>query len=796
MEWFTSLLSPEAPAGTTLRTLALSERGVLPLGVAATILVVAALVIAALYHRDRQLAGRLRVALMFACRLTAVALVVLLLVRPVLVAEFVGERPRGIVLLVDDTQSMTRRDPQPTPAATETAPTASVEDAAQQPSRAERVQAVLSNPDLQFLQRLAEVGPVQGFQFGEALRGGATLPTAVKGVSSDAADLARLRAALATRNADAHTRLADVIAELLAEREGDLPAALVVVTDGRDNASRANLADVARQCGQLEVPLHIFGAGSSTLGNLQLLDVAAPDTIFFDDTVQAEVRWRCHGLTTGETEITLRLGNQVVARKSVAVRDGDDLRETLSFVPRGGDQADLEQQLSATIRYTGREPFTDDNTASRPVRLVNARVRVLYIEGTPRWEFKFLQNALLRDRRVQAEFVLTEGDSRATGDTPYLPQFPATRQELFTYDVLMVGDVAPQTLTAERQAWLADFIAEGGGLVVLCGRQHLPAEYREAQLAELLPAEFPAAAIGGDSIARTSAFVPVLSPAGVRSDLLSLADAPEENQRVWRSLPGLFWHFPITKLRPGATALLTHPTQRAGGELMPLIATQPYGKGQVLLVASDETWRWRFNEGDKYFARFWGQAVYQTGLNHVLGHPRRVQLALERPENLLGRPSTVYARLFDADFRPLVKSQVTAHLKPLANSASSRPVRFEAVPGQPGEYRALLPNDQTGRFALTLDEEPATLEYRVDLPPRHEMEIVGMAEPALRQAALVSSGRFYQETDVHELPAAIVPRTAPLVHRREVLPWNALVFILFAAAVTIEWLLRKWSNLS
>ena len=184
------------------------------------------------------------------------------------------------------------------------------------------------------------------------------------------------------------------------------------------------------------------------------------------------------------------------------------------------------------------------------------------------------------------------------------------------------------------------------------------------------------------------------------------------------------------------------------------------------------------------------------GLAHVLGHPRRVQLALERPENLLGRPSAVFARLFDADFRPLVRSQIRASLKPLAGSTSPRSVSFEAVPGQPGEYRALLPNDQIGRFALTLDEEQATLEYRVDLPPQHEMEIAGMAEAALREAALASGGRFYREAEVHDLPANIVPRTAPLMHRREILPWNALVFMLFAAAVTIEWLLRKWSNLS
>jgi len=43
---------------------------------------------------------------------------------------------------------------------------------------------------------------------------------------------------------------------------------------------------------------------------------------------------------------------------------------------------------------------------------------------------------------------------------------------------------------------------------------------------------------------------------------------------------------------------------------MPLLAGHLYGKGYVMFMGFDETWRWRFNTADKYFGRFWNQAVY------------------------------------------------------------------------------------------------------------------------------------------------------------------------------------------
>jgi hypothetical protein len=237
-----------------------------------------------------------------------------------------------------------------------------------------------------------------------------------------------------------------------------------------------------------------------------------------------------------------------------------------------------------------------------------------------------------------------------------------------------------------------------------------------------------------------------------------------------------------------------------GEQPMPLLVMQTYGKGPVLFLASDETWRWRYNVGDRHFGRFWGQVIYQTGLPHLLGGAKRAQLVLGQSGATLGQPTSVHARLFDVDYRPLKTERVAARLEHLdagPGQERSRPLVFEPVAGQPGEYRALLANDVAGRFELKLtNPDDATLPFQVSMPAGHEMEIAGMAEDALREAARLSGGHFYREEDLARLPEQIEPRQSAFTVRQEVLLWNPLALLLFVGLVTAEWVLRKFSNLS
>ncbi|HYE98020.1 MAG TPA: hypothetical protein VEJ18_03870 [Planctomycetota bacterium] len=787
----------------SLESARLSFHGLLPVWAAVAIGVVAGAGAIVLYWKERGKLGVGRRAVLALLRVGVIGTALFLLLRPVLITETKLHRPRGVAVLLDNSLSLTQRDHRLTaqdrlrvaiaenavPLDTRVPADGPIADlpagVSENPSRSALVKAVLAHPKLQLLPSLAKVGPMRVWLAGQRARALET-PAA---------------AAEALKNEETRTAVADAVRDVLHAGDGDLPSALVVVTDGQDNASRLTLEEAGEEAARLGVPVHVYGVGASDVGNLELKDFLAPETIVYDDLVSVPVRWRCRGFKQGSAEIVLQLGGRVVATKEVALQDGEELRDVLTFTPRNTGQGQEKSELQVLLRRRGEEAFTDDNSLKKPVSVVDRKVKILYVEGAPRWEYKFLQVALLRDRRVEPKFFLAGGDRRTLNSGgPYLPSFPPTRSELFGFDLLILGDVAPAALGADKAAWVRDFVREGGSLIVLAGRQAMPGAWHGTALAEALPIEFAPTRTSVNDQERTQTFVPVLTRAGERSEMFMLADTPEESARVWPSLPGFHWVFPASRLRPGAQALTVHPRLRAGDQPMPVFAIQHYGKGQVLFLGTDETWRWRQNDGEKRHGRFWGQILYQMGLPHLVGTPKRVQLSLERPENVLGRPGHVYARVFDAEFRPYAAEKIVARLDRVdakVGEERQRAVLLEAVPGQPGEYRALLAHDATGTYSLRVeDPAPASLEFRVGLPPEHELQAAGLAEDALRAMATASGGAFYREEDLHRLVGAIAPKTAVHVLRHERLLWNAPVFLLFLGLIAAEWILRKFSNLS
>ena len=260
----------------------------------------------------------------------------------------------------------------------------------------------------------------------------------------------------------------------------------------------------------------------------------------------------------------------------------------------------------------------------------------------------------------------------------------------------------------------------------------------------------------------------------------------------------------MQKLKPAAEAFLTHPAKRTTDDRpMPLLAAHYYGKGYVLFCGFDETWRWRFNEADRYFGRYWSQAIYVTGVPRTLG-TKLTQLSLDTPDPQLGKLGQLYARLFNPDLKPLTADEVEATVERLDVTPDDKDrttrLRLRKLPGQDGDYVAPVPFNQVGRFALKVDtgSDPATLEYRVTLPPDHELAPGGMAEEELRALAEATGGKFYREEDLHRLPDDLKPKTTPFVEKGEVelWEWNHWWWLLLLLLFGAEWTVRKVNSLS
>lgn len=823
MNWLHKLLTAEAPENTTLAAAELTFRGLFPWWLGLVLLLGFAWGVFALYARERPSLASWRRWTLAAFRGLLVALALFLLLRPVLLAEFAGDRPRQVVLLLDNSQSMDQKDRRVSttdrmraalarrliPLGADLNDTAALAglpaEELKDPSRADLVRHMLAHPDLRLLDGLRTRGPLRAYTFGQALR------------PLDAEALTRAEV-LPTPSLENHTALADALHTLLTRAGADRPAAVVVVTDGRENASKLSLVEAAQACKEAEVPLHVWGVGSSESTQLQLKDVLAANTLFAEDKVAVTVRWRARGVKQGKAVVRVGLGDQKIEAE-VDVSAGGDFQHVLTLVPDKGKEI---RELTAAVELRGSQGFGD--SLSRRVRVLDNRVKVLYVEHSPRWEYKFLQPALLRDRRVEARFLLTEADPEALkSGLPYLEKFPerfpeagAADPDRRPFDLLILGDVPVSALGTDATHVIQRFVREGGGLVCISGRQHFPAEYLETPLAEVLPVEFNRVPFRADGAARPQPFRPLVTPEAEHSEwaaMLALADTTEENARMWREelwkeIRGFYWHYPVTRLRPGARPLLVHPelriTDRRGDQPMPLVAAHHYGKGQVLFLATDETWRWRYNGQEQQLARFWGQVIYQMGLPHLLGNSERLQLRLAGLDAVVGRSGYLYARLLDEKNEPLKVERVLAKLEQRKDSAvTTREIEFRPVAGQDGEYQALVAYDQSGQYEVkdlrTLDGlslPSGSLQYFVDYPPRHELELAGLAEDELREVARLSGGRFYREEDLPQLAESITPRATPFTVRQEIILWNPLVLLLFVVLITAEWMLRKVSNLS
>jgi hypothetical protein len=822
--WLQRLGLVEAPEGTALRAAELSLRGPLPAWLALAAVITAAAGAFYLYGREDARLGVFRRSALALLRAALIGLVVLLLLRPVLLAEFEGHRPRAVVVLVDASQSMGQADRRVSQADRVrlaiarglVAPTTAIDDRSAlsgipagdltDSKRVETVRAALRNPRLDLIGRLAEKGPVVSLLFDRRLHSPA-----------DPDDLA------ASLRADGtETALADSIAEVLARQADEPPAAIVVATDGRDNASTRALGEAARACRDRGVPLYVWGVGSTEAGLLQIREVRAPATVFVDDRpdvvddpVEVAVRFRARGFKAGTVVLTVKLGDQSAVER-FPFRAGEDQTRVVRVRPKKGK--DRERPLEVSLRVESVPGVGDE--ARKVVQVRRGRVKVLYAEGGPRREYHFIQAALDRDRRVLARFYLAEADPRLAEAPPgresgamFLRRLPENfpdpdprDPDRRPFDLLILGDVAYTTLGDKAARAVRRFVKEGGGLVVLAGPNHCPAELARSALAEALPVEFTRQEFPPEEMARLAPFRPVLTYDGEQSPVLALADSHEESlnlwkEGLWKNVPGFWWHYPVADLRPGATALLVHPEKKAGrppGLIpMPLVASQFYGRGEVLFVGTDELWRWRDGTGDRLTARFWGQVVSRLGLPHLLGNARRTQLELARGGAVLGRPGSVRARLLDSRYEPVTQPEVRATL---LRPGAPGEVVLRRVPGQPGEYRGALPNDVPGRHELRFPGggglEPATLSFTVELPPRHELVQAGLNEEALRAAAAVSGGKFYREENLHHLPDDVQGGEAPFVLRQEVLLWNAPALAAFVLLATAEWLLRKFWNLS
>jgi hypothetical protein len=803
------LLGIERSPGAVARGDTRLELAAMPKGPGALVVILGALILLALlwrlYRWERRELSRTRRGILVGLRGLTLLAVSIMLLEPVLVSSQRETIPSHLVMVLDDSESMKYSDPY-----TDDSRAVALAADLKLESQGGRspVQRLRETPRLDLVKtvlrpNLESLGRGRELYLHD-------LDSAARDGSGESARTRTLDAVQAKRPV---SPLGDAIQGVLSAHRGQPVAGLVLATDGRSNTGEDPLR-AAEAAVRQNIPIFAIAAGASEgPRNIRLAEIEASPVVFVRDPMNLAVVVEARGLRDAEATIVLeqRINDgswEPLGSRRVALgEDGILKRTTFRITPKVVGQ----YEFRAKVEDGGPELTQDDNIATVAVKVVRQQIRVLLIAGGPSPEVQFLRNALMRDQHVEFAAWMQHSDPgfRQPGDRP-IPRLPNDSAELARYDVLLLVDPDLRALGAQWPDMILNFVGqEGGGLIFVAGELHSQQLFEAAEVNQagghwtrILPVVREPGLFRTEAEVRLSSLTTYsleLTPEGRGDPIFEFNADPIRNRTILTSLPGMYWSFPVTRARPGATVLARHGDPRMQNQYgrHVLLASQLYGPGRTVFIGFDSTYRWRYLAED-YFDGFWARLVDRVGRNKALGGRFPFQVHLGKGVYRVGDRVSVGVRYTDPA-ATAEGSEVVAELE--IAGQPPEPLRFEKVPDDPGLLTASFPAEQAGAYSLRVIPATAvdtgsgvrvsTTTFRVE-PPRREVDEPSLNRPLLAELARLTNGRVLDLPDVKRLDEFLSMRevTRTLETRDEL--WDApLIFATIVLSLTAEWVVRK-----
>jgi len=587
------------------------------------------------------------------------------------------------------------------------------------------------------------------------------------------------------------TSIADSLEAAASAGRGVPLAGIVLLSDGLDTSSR-RAESVLHDLGIRGVPVYPVPIGLADPDDVSIRNIVMQEVAFSGDKVPVRVQIRSKGYEKRRASITVRLNGRSVAQSSVRLSGGLQFEDIFFNV-------DVHEKGAAQVEIA-IEPFADEATAEnnlvqRSVRVVNEKINVLCIEGSARWEYRYLRAMLKRDPRINATFIATRaGPAMARNSSEYIARFPERRDDAFKYDLVILGDVDSEFFSADEYMRLEELVRErGGSLLMLCGARFAPSGYSGTPVAKMLPVTFDPE---GKWEVVDDAVYPALTPEGRSSLVMTLEHDREENDNVWSRVAPLVRVPPLLEARPGATVLMTLSDAGSRVEPYPLVAWQRHGTGKCMLMGTDRMWLLRFKTGDKYHWRVWSQCIQFLTLSRLMGEHKRIRLETDRAIYPVDGQAQLYAHVLDDRFNPVMQSGFEVTVTPL-DVPDSQPRRVTLRPdaGSPGLYEGFFSPTRPGRYRVEANEGDRSLsnttEFQVaDVEP--EMANTDMQIERLHTIAELSGGKCLGILEVRDLPSLLNLEPYEETYTTEIPLWdNAWIMLLLVALMGAEWIVRR-----
>jgi uncharacterized membrane protein len=596
------------------------------------------------------------------------------------------------------------------------------------------------------------------------------------------------------------THVGESLLNVLRGAQSGAVAAVVLVSDGADNSADFDQAKIA-EIASFGVPIHTVGVGAETMPNdLELEDVQLPSVGLPGSTVSAQVSIRHSGAALAQLKVYD--GEAILASETIQLPGSAGVTTRWVDIDVGvAGVRDLKFALDALPGETN----VVNNSRMRPMEVPEQRRHILYIEGEPRWEYKFIRRAIDENPAVRVASLLKTTPNKFYRQGVESPDelvngFPTEELELFRYDALMIGSFEAAALTPAQHDMIREFVSRrGGSLLMLGGRRGITdGGWGPTSVAEVLPVRLPE--LDAPSFVREPAQA-MLAPSGLLSAMTRLEADDEANQAAWEGLPSLADFQTLGELKPGAETLLE---ARFGGDTRPLLVHQRYGAGNAYVLATGGTWRWQMQlpHQDQRHETFWRQFLQAAATTA----PQPVTLTSDRV--FYGDESTVLLRaeVRDKSYQPASSAAVTLEVSDGMGPPTT--VDMTPVAGERGVYEAAYETTHTGVFRFeavaTTPGEAETPEElgRARFAVRRDDGViehyrVAQNRPLLERLAAATGGTYFAVGDVSRLPEAVSFSEAGSVERQVLDLWNIpLAFLLLLLLKSAEWLVRLyWGRL-
>ena len=476
-------------------------------------------------------------------------------------------------------------------------------------------------------------------------------------------------------------------------------------------------------------------------------------------------------------------------------------------IPAGGTISDhfLWQPLyEGDFKFTMELPIFNNEVNKLNNKLefgLNVReevLKVLVIESLPRWEYRYMRNAMNRDPGVELDtYLMHQGDMNLGEGDGYLKALPTTIEGFSKYDVIFLGDVgmAEGQLTKEQLKLIRGLVEEqGSGLVFLPGMIGQQMSLMESPLGDLLPVFYDRKKPEGIAYGEETQFE--LSSLGSEHMLTMLADTTLGNYALWKILPGFYWSAAVQRVKAGTQVLATHSLEKmTNDDAMPILAIASRGNGQVLFLGTDSAWRWRRGVEDKYHYRFWGQVVRWMSNSRHAAYSENVRLFLSPSVLQVNSTMNLQATIFDGS--PLDKREVDVIMT--GPDGNQHKFKLHQKELGWGTYKGDFKLDQAGDWHLDMMVANSSISYQKKLSVGGrvlEQKGLPAALSVMQKLAGVSGGKYFISKDFDKALQQIdsLPQARIQEIRWRLLSqwWWGLSLVILACAY---WILRKRQGL-